>query len=84
MSDIVANVKKKQQTIQKMISDQAEQKGSHAQLLKQLSEEHDVKSLKEAEKVLEEFIAEKKKNEEALTEVVAELAGIISEATSSD
>jgi len=82
MSDLIAGVKQKMRTIQKLQSDQAEKKGSKIQLLKQLKEEHDVDTLKEAELILAAYKAEKSKNEQLLKEVDEELAGIISSANS--
>ena len=80
MSDLIAGVKQKMRTIQKLQSEQAEKKGSKTQLLKHLKEEHEVGTLKEAELVLEAYKEEKEKNEKLLKEIDTELEGIISSA----
>lgn len=80
MSDIISSVKSKQREIKKFQTEQAEQKGSKEQILKQLQENFDVTSLKDGEQILEEFKQERDKNENLLTKMDVELGEIIDSA----
>jgi F0F1-type ATP synthase membrane subunit b/b' len=83
MDDLIASVKSKQREIKDLQTEQAEQKGSKEQVLKQLKHDFDVASLTDAEKVLDEFKKEKDKNEKLLSKLDKEMEKIINSAKSS-
>ena len=81
MSEVIESIKRSQKEIKELQTEQATQAGSEAQLLKQLEDNFQVKTLKDAVVVLEEFQQERKKNNELLKEVDIDLKQIVASAT---
>ena len=80
MSDLISQVKEQQGTVQRLQKEQHMKAGRKEQLLKQLKDDFEVSDADEARALLEEYENVRKRNEETLRQVKAELDEIVASA----